>query len=372
MKWSWKIGTIAGIGIYLHWTFLLLLIAVFVFYASAGGSWMAGLTGAGFILALFGCVILHELGHALTARRYGVKTADITLLPIGGVARLQRMPEHPIQEFLVAIAGPLVNVVIAGILFGIVITDQGPAALGPERVFAGAFLPSLMWANIILVAFNLLPAFPMDGGRMLRAILATRMSYSRATNIAATIGQGMAILFALVGLLVGNFFLLFIALFVYLGAAGEARFVEIRMLLRDVPVADAMIRHFRSLSVDDSLRDAANELLAGMQPDFPVLEDGQFRGMLRRKDVVEGLKQEGRELRVRDVMTADCPVVSQRDMLERVMTEMQQRSCSVLPVVEDGHVTGIVTLENVGELMMIRSALSGEEAAHSEDLAHAA
>lgn len=361
MKWSLRIGSLAGIGIYVHWTFLLLIGFLLFAYMSQGVA--AAVVGVGFVLALFGCIVLHELGHALAARRYGVPTQDITLLPIGGVARLQRMPEHPLQELVVAIAGPAVNVVIAAVLFVILFAMGGWNAINPSSDWLeSGFLHRLMVTNVMLVAFNLLPAFPMDGGRVLRALLATRMDYTRATNIAASVGQAMAILFAIAGLfVVQNPFLLFIALFVYLGAEGEARMVQIRMLLRGVPVRDAMLRRFRTLSVRDSLQTAADELLAGSQQDFPVLDDDRLVGILRRQDLVEGLKTAGREQPVAQVMSTGCPAVAEYDMLERVMEQLRDAGCSTIPVVRDNRLVGLVTLENVGEMMMIRSALQHQD-----------
>jgi Zn-dependent protease/CBS domain-containing protein len=361
LGWSLRIGTIAGIRIYAHWTFLLLIGAILFVYIIAGQTLVNALLTVGFVLAIFGCVVLHELGHALAARRYGVPTKDITLLPIGGVARLQRMPEHPTQELVVALAGPAVNVVIAAILFAVLLVLRGATLwqnpLEPANGNEMSFLARLMWVNVFLVLFNMLPAFPMDGGRVLRALLAQRMDYGRATNIAASVGQGMAILFAMVGLLLPHVFLLFIALFVYLGAQGEAQLVQMRLLLRDVPVREAMLRRFRTLSVHDTLQHATDELLAGSQQDFPVIEDGQLRGILRRDDLVQGLKQSGREEEVGHVMSTNCTPVDAYDMLDRVMERMREQPCSTMPVVHNGQLVGLVTLENVGELMMIRSAL---------------
>jgi len=194
MKWSWKLGEIAGIGIYLHVTFLLLLGWVAVSHYLAGQSIAMMINGVVFLLALFGIVVLHELGHALTARRFGIPTRDITLLPIGGVARLERMPDDPKQELWVALAGPAVNVVLATVLFIVLRLTSGVAPLSQFNVVGGEFLSKLMWVNVSLALFNMLPAFPMDGGRVLRALLAMRLDYVRATQIAANIGQGMAFL----------------------------------------------------------------------------------------------------------------------------------------------------------------------------------
>jgi Zn-dependent protease len=218
MKWSWKIGTLAGIELRIHVTFLLLLGWVGARHWMLGKNTDAALSGVGFILALFGCVLLHELGHSLAARKYGIPTRDITLLPIGGVARLERMPEKPGQELWVALAGPAVNVVIAAVLFAWLSLTHGWAPLSQLHVAAGPFLERLLVANVSLVLFNLIPAFPMDGGRVLRAVLASRMEYVKATQIAAGVGQGLALVFGFAGLF-SNPMLLFIALFVLIGAS---------------------------------------------------------------------------------------------------------------------------------------------------------
>jgi len=360
MNWSWKIGQVAGIGIFLHWTFLILIAWILFSYVAQGESLAAAMLGAGFILALFGCIILHELGHALTARRYGIETRDIILLPIGGVARLQRMPDQPLQELAVAAAGPAVNVVIAAVIAVVLVALGGPSALQPGPLDGGRFFQNLMLANVVLVVFNLIPAFPMDGGRMLRAILALSMPYQKATNIAASIGQFLAIMFAFVGLFWwNNPFLLFIALFVYLGAGAEARLTEVRMLLRDVPVRDAMITRFRALRPDDTLQHAVDELLAGWQTDFPVVENGTFRGMLHRGDLAAALQERGPQATVGELVQTECKMLTDRDMLDQVMQHLQDGGCSTLPVVRDGRLIGLLTNENLGELMMVRSALRG-------------
>ena len=324
MKWSWKIARVAGVDINLHWTFLLLIGWILFSELLAGSSWTAAWMGVGFILSLFGCVVLHELGHALAARAFGVPTKDITILPIGGVARLGRIPEHPVQEFVIAIAGPLVNLGIAAAIM-VLLLVLGAGELWFGSVITGHFLQNLMWANVVLVLFNLLPAFPMDGGRILRAGLAGFLEYARATRLAAAVGQAMAILFALAGLfVVNNPLLLLVAIFIYLGAASEAQMVDARSILRGIPVREAMMTRFHTLSPDDSLRVAARELLAGSQQDFPVVEDGRFVGILRRADLARGLAESPSDTRIREVMSTECPVVSEFDLLERVMADMQQ------------------------------------------------
>ena len=226
MSWSIKFARVAGIDLKIHITFLLFLVWIGFTYFSIGGA-VAARQGVLFILLLFACVLLHELGHALTAKGFGIRTTDITLLPIGGVARLERIPNEPKQELLIAIAGPAVNVVIAVLL--IFYLGQRAAMSDFEDIHTPrvTMLSKLASVNIGLVLFNLIPAFPMDGGRILRSILAMRMNYLRATEIAARIGQTLAIAFGIVGFFY-NSFLIFIAFFVYMGAQQEAAMARAR------------------------------------------------------------------------------------------------------------------------------------------------
>jgi Zn-dependent protease len=257
MKWSWKLGEVAGIGVHIHATFLLLLAWVALAHWLEERSLVLVLEGVAFILVLFACVLLHELAHALTAKRYGIKTRDITLLPIGGMAQLERIPDDPKQEVWVTLAGSAVNVVIALVLFAWLQLTGGMEPLNKLSVTGGSFLMRLMTVNVFLVAFNMLPAFPMDGGRVLRALLAMRMEYTKATQIAAYLGQGLAFLFGFIGLLT-NPFLVFIALFVWIGAAQEASMAQIRSALEGIPVARAMLTEFHTLTSHDSLARAVD------------------------------------------------------------------------------------------------------------------
>jgi Zn-dependent protease/predicted transcriptional regulator len=341
----------------MHWTFLLLIGWIVLSHVQQGHSIAVAMEGVAFVLALFGCVVLHELGHALAARRFGIRTRDITLLPIGGLARLERMPEQPMQEFWVAIAGPAVNVVIAGVLFVVVNLLAGLTAMqAPLVLVGGNFLAKLMWVNVALVVFNLLPAFPMDGGRVLRAILASRMDYARATRVAASVGQAMAIGFAILAFF-GNLMLLFIALFVYLGAEAEAQAVEQRALFRGATARDAMLTRFRTLSEGDSLAAAIDELLAGTQQDFPVAHDGEIVGLLPRSNLIKALAEGGRERRVGDVMIRGCGVVQENDPLDTAVQRMKETACTMLPVVQLNRVVGMISLENIGEWAMVQTAL---------------
>ncbi len=370
MKWSWKLGRLAGITVQVHWTFLILIAWVIAVHAAGGATVSAVIGGVVLVLAVFACVVFHELGHALTARRYGITTRDITLLPIGGVARLERLPEEPRQELAVAAAGPAVNVVIALLLFAVLAAVGVTRTLDDVVLVGGNLVVQLMWINVLLVAFNLLPAFPMDGGRMLRALLAVRLDYAKATRIAAGIGQGMAVLFGFLGLLGGNPFLLFIAVFVYLGAQAEAQQAQTRVALSGVTVREAMMRRFRVLAPSDSLQRAVDELLAGAQQDFPVVEDDRVLGMLVRADLVRVLKEQGSEVRVSDVMREGGISVRGEDDLHDVLSRMRAAGSSSVPVVDGSGLTGLLTLENVGEFLMVSSALRDGEEANLPDDAH--
>ena len=369
MSRSLKIGSVAGIGIFLHWTFGLLLLGVPALYLWQGATPQAALVGTAVILAVFGCVILHELGHALTARRFDVPTRDITLYPIGGIARLARIPEEAMKEFWIAVAGPAVNVVIAAAMAALTLAldmSFSPSALfGPEGPASGNVLATLLWINLALALFNMLPAFPMDGGRVLRALLATRLSYARATQIAANVGQAMALGFGLLGLFGGNLILLFIAVFVYLGARQEARQATLRQATQGLRVRQAMMTRFQPLAPGDPLGTAADELLAGTDHDFPVVqEDGAVVGLLTRQKLIEALSERGRDVPIQEVAREECFTAEADDNLDAVFQQMRSAQCTTVPVTEQGRIVGLLTMENVAELMMISSAL-GQEAVPS-------
>ncbi len=358
MKWSWKLATVAGIGLYVHATFFLLIAWVGITYWLAGGS-AAALSGIAFILALFACVVLHELGHALTARRYGIRTRDITLLPIGGVSRLERIPDDPRQEVWVSLAGPAVNVVIAAALYAWLLVSQTLRPLSALTMAGGPFLERLLLVNVSLAVFNLLPAFPMDGGRVLRALLAMRMDYVRATQVSAHVGQAMALVFGLIGLF-SNPFLVFIAFFVWIGAAQEASMVQMRTALSGIPVSRAMLTNFQTVASDDAAKRVLELILAGSQQDFPVVDGGQggrVAGVLLRSDVLKALAQRASDWRVRDVMRREFEVVDAADMLDTALARLQSCNCHTLPVTSRGALVGLLTMENVGEFLLIQSAL---------------
>ncbi|MBL8050985.1 MAG: site-2 protease family protein [Anaerolineales bacterium] len=362
MRWQWRLGKFFGIDVYVHATFLLLIAWVGYSHWLANQNWGEVLSGIFFILALFACVILHEYGHALTARKFGVKTRDITIYPIGGVARLERMPEKPIEELWVALMGPAVNVVIALILFAYLFLTSSLFPLGNLTIASGGFLERLLVVNIILVLFNLLPAFPMDGGRVLRALLAMRMDYVRATQIAATIGQGMALLFGLIGLF-GNASLLFIAFFIWIGASQEASMTQMKNVISGIPVGRAMLTDYKSLSPRDPLERMSQLLLAGSQHDFPVVDEERIVGVVTRDDFLKALAQHGDKIAISAVMKKDLPEIDSYEMVENALEKIQESGVPALPVTHAGQLVGIITTENITEYLMIRSAIRNAKSA---------
>jgi Zn-dependent protease len=353
MRWSFRIGSIAGIRVELHVTFLFFIAWIAISRGLLNGNVAQALASVLLLLLIFACVLLHELGHALAARRYGIRTRDIILLPIGGVARLQKMPERPQQEMVVAIAGPAVNVALAIVLalFG------GLGESVTEAAMRGGIVQTLFIVNVMMVLFNLIPAFPMDGGRVLRALLALALPYARATRIASQVGQGIALLFGVFGLFTGNFMLMFIALFVFLAASEERAVVETRTTLSGLPVRDAMVTEFRTLDVNDPLQRAVDYLMAGSQQDFPVLDRGLPVGILTRGDLVRALQARGAQASVGEVIQRDQDYADAAEPLEGAIQRMREHARTALPVLHHGGLVGLITLENVGDLLTVRDAL---------------
>jgi stage IV sporulation protein FB len=318
---------------------------------------MAAAAGLGFILLLFACVVAHEFGHILMARRYGVRTPDVTLLPIGGVARLERIPEKPGQELAVAIAGPIVNLAIAGVL----VLAIGSSALDighTESFDPSNILPRLALANLILAAFNLLPAFPMDGGRALRALLSIRLPRTKATNIAASIGQLLAFGFALLGLLSGNVLLIFIGLFVWFGASAEAFDTQMQQIAEGLLVSEAMVSELVPLGPESRLDDAVDILLRTSQHEFPVLDGaGTLVGLLTRDHLISKLKTHGGAYPVAEAMERDIPTIGTGHRLAEALRLMHgEKAPAVAAIDRLGRFAGLVTSENLGELVMVSSA----------------
>ena len=357
MGWSLKIGSVYGTAVRIHITFILFLAWIFGLSYVSGGAQQAW-DGLLFLVLLFLCVLLHEFGHIFTARAFGVSTPDVILLPIGGVARLERIPEQPSEEFLIAIAGPAVNVVIAGLLILLAGAHIQPDRLPSLDSTNVSMVDRLAAVNLFLAVFNLIPAFPMDGGRVLRALLASRLGYVHATEIAATIGQWVAFALGFVGLF-GNPLLIFIAIFVYLAAASEAHLVAIRAMSRGVPVTAAMMTQFATLTPDEHVDAAVETLLRTSQGEFPVVDgDGRPIGVLGRNDLIRALKERGPDARVAAAMSDRIPTVSRSRCLEDAFKLLQEKSAPAVGIVDAaGKLVGLVTSETVGEMLMLHRAM---------------
>jgi Zn-dependent protease/CBS domain-containing protein len=358
MSWCLTIGSVAGTAIRIHATFLLFLAWIFGVNYFSGGPQVAW-SSLLFVVHLFLCVLLHEFGHIFTARGFGVRTPDVILLPIGGVARLERIPEKPSEEFLIAIAGPAVNVVIALVLIAV-----GGANLSADHVASTleaahvSLVDRLAAVNLFLALFNLIPAFPMDGGRVLRALLAARLGHVRATEIAAMIGQGVAFVLGFLGLF-GNPLLILIAIFVYLAASAEAHLVATRAMSRGVPVTSAMLTQFATLTPDDHMDAAVETLLGTSQNEFPVVDEATRPiGVLGRGDLIRALHQRGADARVGDVMNTAIPTVTKNRCLADAFHLLQEKSAPAVAIVDGlGRLVGLVTPETVGEMLMLHRTL---------------
>ncbi|MEG6508039.1 site-2 protease family protein [Methyloligella sp. 2.7D] len=357
MRWSLPIGSVGGTALYIHVSFLILLAWLWMLFYSQGGS-AAAWQGTIFIALVFFCVLLHELGHVFAARRFGVPTKNVTLWPFGGIASMEKMPEKPGQELIVALAGPAVNVVIAALLLLWVGPQIDPENLTALENPAVSMAAKVAGANIILVLFNLIPAFPMDGGRVLRALLAMRMDQARATQMAASIGQGFAVLFGILGILY-NPMLLIIAVFVFLAASGEASQAQMKAVAQGARVSDAMITEFHTLDTQSSVNDAADALIRTSQKEFPVLDGGgHLRGVVTRDGMVKALKQSGPHASVLDAMQDGVPTVTASDDLEPAFQALTAKRQPMVGVVDgEGRLIGMLTLENLSEMMMLNAAL---------------
>ncbi len=359
MKWSLKIGRISGIRILVHWTFLILLGWIIFHEINRGSDLPTILLTIGYVLSIFICVILHELGHALMAKKYKVNTRKITLLPIGGVASLDKIPEDPKKEFWVAVAGPVVNVAIAFIL-AIIIQSPWQTITSDLKsmtvLTSDNFLFSLMLINILLVVFNAIPAFPMDGGRVLRALLAMRMGRSKATKIAALLGQTIAFIFFILGFFF-NPFLVFIGLFVFLGAYSENTIVQQTEFLRDFEVEEAMMTNFTTISPHDTIDNVKDVLISGSETSFVVVHEDLPVGVVTQKDLVKALKNGQADEAVATIMKRDVEVFNPREKLNAIFEYLQRKRDLVFPVVTNDKINGIINSENVYEFITIKSAL---------------
>lgn len=356
MRWSFRIGQVAGTDIKVHATFPLLLAWVaFAAYRQAGPAAAADLTL--FLLALFTCIVLHEFGHIRMASRFGVRTPDVILLPIGGVARLERIPDEPKQEFLIAVAGPAVTLLIAVALLVLALLLGLRPSLGDPVATQQPFIVRLMAVNVYLLLFNLLPVFPMDGGRVFRALLAQRLGLMRATRIAGSVGQVAAVGMGIYGFTAGAPMLMLVALFVYLGAGAEASAVETRLAGEGISVAQMMVTDFRTIPIHATLSEAVELLLAGEQREFPVVDNlGRTEGLLTRDNLIHGLHSGSRTSTVGEAMTAGVPTVVSTLGFQEALDRLRSSGLRALPVVDGDRLVGLLTLDNITDLLLVRRA----------------
>jgi len=364
MGWSLTLGTVRGIRIKLHLTFLLLIPwAAYNWGAADGAGWRGALFGIAVTSALFLCVVLHELAHSLVAMQFGVNVHEIELSPIGGVSKMDSMPEKPYQELVMALSGPLVNFAIAVPLGIVVLGMLAAGAIRSLNHFAyllgtpswQGFVLNLFISNILLALFNLLPAFPMDGGRVLRSVLALGLGQTRATRVATRVGQALAIVLAAIGLfppggLRANPVLVIIGLFVFAGAQQEERASEILAVLGDLRVGQAVITVCQVLAPHDTLDTVLDHTMRGHPACFGVVEAGRLVGLLSHEDIAAALEAYGHGVSVRDIMQKQFPSVSASDTLAKAWQLMAASGRRALPVTRDGQWLGMVTAQQIGQI----------------------
>jgi stage IV sporulation protein FB len=356
MRGSITIATIFGTKVRMHLTFLILLAWVAAGEGLTRGA-QAAATGTIFVLLLFACVVAHEFGHVLVARHYGGRTRDILLLPIGGVSRMERMPERPAQELAVAIAGPMVSIAIGVVLIALA---GFPRAQSIESPALEALLPRLAATNLFLALFNLLPAFPMDGGRALRALLTMRMGRISATRIAARFGHIIAGLFVLVGLISANPILLLIGIFIYFGATAEAADTELRQVAQTMTVSDVMRSNVRTIRSSAPLSDGIELMLRAGQHAIPVIgPDGTLAGVATKDSIIRAVHRSGRGAAISEAVTADVPVIGSHQRLADALDLMQSHSVPAVVVVDSkGELSGMLTSETLSDLMIVQPSFA--------------
>lgn len=360
MNRAFRLGTFREIDIKVHITFPLILAwAAFQFGIAGRGGVGGAIMGMLAILILFLIVLLHELGHSVAAQWYDVSVKEIVLLPIGGVARLARIPEDPKQEFVIAGAGPLVNVIIAvsmtaaglaaGFDLGLSRTPlifAGLSRVSVERIFDYVFV-----SNLFLLAFNLIPAFPLDGGRMFRALLASRMSYARATATAGVIGQGLAAILGFWGLRNFNLIWIFIAVFIYVGASQERKSVRIRSRLAGVKVSQVYSRGSPNLSVDSNVFDALGVAQLTSHSHFPLIEGDQYVGLVSQGDLIGALEMDRSGVLLRELQLKERPAIHLQDNLSEAQNLLDEHDLTALPVIESGQFLGLISVSNIEEAL---------------------
>jgi Zn-dependent protease/CBS domain-containing protein len=353
MKWSFEVAKLFGIPLKIHVTFLLLLL--FVAMAGAHVDQPGGvLQGILTVVFVFAGVVVHELAHSLMARRYGVNVRGIVLLPIGGVSQMEQMPEDPKQEIKVSVAGPVTSLALAGIFYLLASVLGQKLYWGKDWFFTGDLLPKLYLINLMLGLFNILPAFPMDGGRVLRGILATRLDHLRATKVAVEIGQALAILMFFFGIFyLGSLWLALIAVFIYLGAEGEEHATMVRAALRGVPVTRAMLTHIETADPADTLASVVEKACHSLQVDFPVVEGDRVVGLLPKEVIFPAIHEKSPDTPVSEIMKKEFLSATGNETLDRVFQKMQGQRISFVPIIEGEKLMGMINLEQIGKYHMM-------------------
>ncbi|MHB8636904.1 MAG: site-2 protease family protein [Fimbriimonadaceae bacterium] len=350
-RFSIRLFTAFGIPIRANFTFFLFL--AYIAYISLPDALHGVLT----VILLFGCVLLHELGHAMVARRYSIATSDITLYFIGGIATLKSKPK-PNAEFWIALAGPAVNLLIAVALLPFVMAEPDRFAHIQDVNPHLSMLDAMFGANLLLALFNLVPAFPMDGGRVLRALLGMWLPEARATNIAASIGQFLALLMFFVGVYTHQIGLMVIGGFVLLGAGSEVSASRTRSVIAGHLVSEAMQSQFKTIESGASMEAAAQMLVEGSQHDFPVVAGSEVIGLLTRNAIARGLATDGSSGYVAGVMRRDFKRVTAQTPLEEAIELFGDREAGPLLVMADDELQGMLTREGVSEFIMLQDARS--------------
>lgn len=357
LKGGLPIFRFRGIQVFVHWTFLILPAWIAYGGYAEGEDLHTILAHIGLVMIVFVCVVMHEFGHALTAQRFGIGTRDITLLPIGGVASLERMPEEPRQELMITAAGPLVNLVIAGI--GSLVL----AATGVSLFFSNAMLNAGTWtqvlsfivgSNLILFLFNLIPAFPMDGGRIFRSLLSLWLSREKATGIATGVGRVLAIGFILYGAYDGQPFLALIGAFIFFAAGAEARNVRQQTMLRGIKVHEVMRTRFWQMPGDATVQEAIDDLLAGGDKVLVMLEDSRYKGILHRNDLIRAIAEGRSQARLRELDLEFPPAVNAMDDADDAHRTMLLGGYPILPIIENDRVIGILETDNLTEFIQVK------------------
>lgn len=354
MNYKLYLGRISGIKLFVHWTFLLLIGWVVYSDIRSGLDTESILWSVGFVFTIFGCVTLHELGHSLMAQRYHIRTRDITLLPIGGVASLESIPEKPKEELAVALAGPAVNVIIALILLPIIYLGHSPATFeGLGNISHSNFLTSLLSVNISLVVFNMIPAFPMDGGRVLRALLGFKLNHTKATTIAARIGQVIAVIFVVVGFY-GNSFLIFIGIFIFMGAQTELKYAQGTAVLNETSIGEIMTSTFPRIASTSTIREAAQRLLQEKTNSFLVIQNDLPLGSLSREEVLKALGDGGENTLVEQAMDKRLLYLNAKLSIHQALKEMNTQQRSLAMVTDQDHVVGVIDPHLIASFLMLQ------------------